>query len=378
MSSVRYLLIAIIILLRLPGAEAAPVEDAYIAGYAASILQREFRLANPALDVKNGIIKVRTDDLTGTDRAKVMEALSSIPGVAGVETVDNEKQLASSPSTPSATWVYETTQPGGQVTLQTGFLPTGHLFKSLLADPRWPHFSAAYHYTSVSGDFDDTVNIATVSFGETIPFYRGNLSFGQRFAGQWETGIQGGVFSDFNLDAPSSDLINTDFFGAVYSSVRMGDFSAFGRLFHQSSHLGDEFLLRTQLQRVNLSFEGIDLKLSYELPYGIRLYGGGGGLFHKEPASLSPWSVQYGIEFRSPWRLDFAAMRPIAAVDLKNYEENDWQTDVSARAGVQFENLDVMGRHFQILLEYFNGHAPSGQFYINKIEYIGLGAHFYF
>lgn len=373
----RYLIV-IVILFRLSGAEAAPVEDAYIEGYAASILQREFKLANPELNVKNGILKVRTDDLKGTDRARLMEALSSIPGVAGVETLESGRQLASTPPASSGPWIYDTVQPSGQMALQTGFLPEGHLFKRLLADPRWPHFSAAYHYTSATGDFEEADNIATVSFGETIPFYRGNLSFGRRFAGQWEVGIQGGVFSDFNLDAPSSDLINSDFFGAVYSSARVGDFSAFARLFHQSSHVGDEFLLRTRLQRVNLSFEGIDLKLSYEFPYGIRLYGGGDGLFRKEPASLKPWSVQYGVEFRSPWRLDFAAMRPIAAVDLKNYEENDWQTDVSARAGVQFENLDVMGRHFQILLEYFNGHSPSGQFYVNKMEYVGLGAHFHF
>lgn len=371
----RCLISVFITLLCLSGAGAAPVEDAYIAGYAASILQREFKLGSQSLSVKNGIITIHADDLKNTGRGKVMDALSSIPGVAGVEMVEGGERLA---STPAETGVHGTVRTGGELALQTGFLPTGHLFERLLADPRWPHFSASYRYTSVSGDFEDTVNIGSVSFGETIPFYRGNLSFGRRFAGQWEVGLQGGVFSDFNLDAPSSDLINSDFYGALYSSLRIGNFSAFSRLFHQSSHLGDEFLLRTRIQRVNLSFEGIDLKLSYEFPYGIRLYGGGGGLFHKEPSSLKPWSVQYGIEFRSPWHMDFAALRPIAAVDLKNYEENDWQTDVSARAGVQFENLQVMGRHFQVLVEYFNGHSPSGQFYNDKIEYIGLGAHFHF
>lgn len=371
----RCLISVCITLLCLSGAGAAPVEDAYIAGYAASILQREFKLGSQSLSVKNGIITIHADDLKNTGRGKVMDALSSIPGVAGVEMVEGGERLA---STPAETGVHGTVRTGGELALQTGFLPTGHLFERLLADPRWPHFSASYRYTSVSGDFEDTVNIGSVSFGETIPFYRGNLSFGRRFAGQWEVGLQGGVFSDFNLDAPSSDLINSDFYGALYSSLRIGNFSAFSRLFHQSSHLGDEFLLRTRIQRVNLSFEGIDLKLSYEFPYGIRLYGGGGGLVHKEPRSLKPWSVQYGIEFRSPWHMDFAALRPIAAVDLKNYEENDWQTDVSARAGVQFENLQVMGRHFQVLVEYFNGHSPSGQFYNDKIEYIGLGAHFHF
>ncbi|MDD1627277.1 MAG: DUF1207 domain-containing protein, partial [Methylococcaceae bacterium] len=166
-----------------------------------------------------------------------------------------------------------------------------------------------------------------------------------------------------------------------YSTVRAGQFSAFGRIYHQSSHLGDEFLLRkmnTKFERVNLSYEGADLRLSYELPYGIRVYGGGGGLFHKEPSTLKPWSTQYGVEFRSPWRIDFLSMRPIVAADLKNFEENNWSTDVSARAGVQFDNLQVLGRKLQILGEYYNGYTPSGQFYKTKVEYFGVGAHFYF
>jgi Protein of unknown function (DUF1207) len=151
------------------------------------------------------------------------------------------------------------------------------------------------------------------------------------------------------------------------------------RLFHQSSHLGDELLLEaTRLQRVNLSFEGADILGSYEFPFGLRLYEGGRGLFRREPSQLDPWSIQYGIEFRSPWRFKLAAMRPIAAADLKYFEENDWSTDISVRAGVQFESVQALGRNLQLLFEYFDGHSPIGQFYRREIEYIGLGAHFHF
>ena len=31
-----------------------------------------------------------------------------------------------------------------------------------------------------------------------------------------------------------------------------------------------------------------------------------------------------------------------------------------------------------LLLEYYNGKSPNGQFYENTIEYFGLGLHFFF
>lgn len=88
----------------------------------------------------------------------------------------------------------EGTPATGVMLLQTGILPEGHLFKPLLADPRWAHFSAAYR--NYVGNNIDGNNNGAVSFGETIPFYRANLG---RYAAQWEVGLQAAVFSDFNL-----------------------------------------------------------------------------------------------------------------------------------------------------------------------------------
>lgn len=120
--------------------------------------------------------------------------------------------------------------------------------------------------------------------------------------------------------------------------MRAGQFPAFGCIFHKSSHLSNEFLLRkenTKFERVNLSYE-------------------------------------------APWRIDFTSMRPIVAADIKHYDENNWRTDVSARTGVGFDNLQVLGRKLQVLAGYYNGFSPSGQFYKDKVEYIGVGAQFYF
>ncbi len=358
-------------------ANAASTDDIFIAGYAAAVVKQNFKLDMPGLTVKNGVIFIPPDNIQAGQQAKAIQLLSEIPGVNSVKiaapVAEQSEPLLTQPVEVAPDETVTTNQ---SVLLPVGFLPKGHLFKPLLADPRWAHFSAAYrNYQTTNFDGRD---IASVSFGETIPFYRANI--GDSTA-QWESGIQAGVFSDFNLGASSADLLNTDFIASLYTSFRAGQFSGFGRIYHQSSHLGDEFLLRkvnTKFERVNLSYEGVDLRLSYELPYGVRIYGGGGGLFHKEPSNLKPWSTQYGVEFRSPWYFEFASMRPIIAADFKNFEENNWNTDISARTGVEFNNLSVLDRKLQILVEYFNGYTPSGQFYKNKVEYIGLGAHFHF
>lgn len=358
-------------------AQASAQDDAYLAGYATGVLKHGLKLDMSPLNVRDGVITLPAGGLKAAEQAEAVQLLSEIPGVNAVKISQaTDPQFTDDTSGAFQVPGDETVSGTETIMLPTGLLPSGHLFKPLLADPRWAHFSAAYR-NHQNNNFDGR-DIGAVSFGETIPFYRANI--GQSTV-QWEAGIQAGVFSDFNLGASSSDLVNTDFIASVYSSVRAGKLSAFGRIFHQSSHLGDEFLLRkidSKFERVNLSYEGVDLRLSYELPFGVRIYGGGGGLFHREPSDLKIWSTQYGVEFRSPWRIDFAAMRPVVAVDIKNFEENKWNTDVSARAGVEFDNSTVLGRKLQILVEYYNGFSPSGQFYNDKVEYVGLGAHYFF
>ncbi len=186
------------------------------------------------------------------------------------------------------------------------------------------------------------------------------------------------MFALFQMDAPSKDLLNADYFASLFGTWRRGPFSALGRIFHQSSHLGDELLLRTRLERINLTYESVDLKLSYDLPWGLRVYGGGGFLFDQEPESLKPWAVQGGVEFRSPWTVAAGHIRPVAAVDLQSREENKWNLDVSVRGGIQLENVRVLERNLQLLVEYFHGNSPDGQFYKRRVDYLGLGAHFHF
>jgi hypothetical protein len=150
------------------------------------------------------------------------------------------------------------------------------------------------------------------------------------------------------------------------------------RLFHQSSHLGDEFLLRRETDRINLSYEAVDALLSWDATGWLRLYGGGGALLRREPADLDRFSLQLGAEIESPRAWAEGLLRPVFALDVQSHEENDWDLDLSARLGLQIESARLAGRRLQILLDYFQGRSPNGQFFDREIESWSLGAHLHF
>ncbi|MFI5008326.1 MAG: DUF1207 domain-containing protein [Solirubrobacterales bacterium] len=355
---------------------AGPAEDSYIAGYVTAILERQLDVKGSKITVKDGVVTVEAAGLPGSDREKLVTTLSTIAGVVEVVVVDLRQAPATAPPATSPLPTTAATPGGPAVEAEVPrrgleVLPKGLLFAPLIADPRWPHFSAVYQRFHEDARLG---NAAIASLGETISLLRGPL--GEK-GGAWEVGIQAAVFSLFDMDAPSSDLVNSDYIVGFPVAYRAGDFSALARLFHQSSHLGDEFLIENRVERVNLSYEAVDLRLSYEVTKWLRMYGGGGYIVRGDPDDLKPWSTQMGVEVRSPRTYFDGTLRPLAAIDVQNREQNDWQADLSIRAGVQFEKLAVFERKIQLLAEYFNGYSPNGQFYRDRVQYIGLGIHLY-
>ena len=354
---------------------AGPAEDAYVAGYVTAVLERQMDLKGSRITVKDGIVTIEVAGLPASDREKVVSTLSTVAGVLRVVVVEVRHQPGTAPAATSPPPTTAATPSGPAVEAEVPrrgveVLPKGLLFAPLIADPRWPHFSAGYQRYLDDRRLRDA---ATAGLGETISLLRGPVGA----SAAWEVGLQAGVFSLFDLDAPSGDLVNADYLVGFPFSYRAGDFSAMARVFHQSSHLGDEFLLANRIDRINLSYEVVDLRLSYEITDWLRAYGGGGYIVRRDPSDLKPWSAQTGVELRSPRTFFGGALRPLAAVDVQYREQNDWHPDLSARVGVQFEKLPIYDRKVQLLLEYFNGYSPNGQFYRDKVEYIGLGLHLY-
>lgn len=159
-------------------------------------------------------------------------------------------------------------------------LPDDDVFRPLLADPKEPRFSATFSRVRFR-DVGESVNVSAVGFGGTLGLWGLRQ---EKNCNGLQINFFGAVFSQFNLDAPSSDLINSDFQFGVPITLRHGPFSARLRVFHQSSHVGDEFLLNNPgFNRVNLTFEMVEALISLQSTWA-RLYGGGGYLYHRKPA----------------------------------------------------------------------------------------------
>jgi hypothetical protein len=252
--------------------------------------------------------------------------------------------------------------------------PIDDVFRPLLADPKQPQFFASWQGARVRPD-GTYANIGSVGFGENFGFYTRREG-----CNGWQLGLLAGVFSQFNLDAPSSDLINTDFVVGLPFSWRSGDWSTRIRFFHQSSHLGDEFLLgQPSFNRVNLSYEEIEAILSYDYRWA-RVYAGGGYLVRCEPASLDRNMVQWGGELRGPTvpspllgkELTGLLITPVLGADFKSFEEMNWIINTNVVAGVEWSR-EGSTRRFRFLLNYYHGFNPYGQFFQQKIESFGFG-----
>jgi hypothetical protein len=345
-----------------PGS-AAPRDDRYLEGYATAVLETRFGLPRVEPRVDSGVLSLDPAALRGWDTRTIGAALGSIEGVREVrfERIDRPRIAAA----PAAEPVPETA-----ARLDTGWLPPAKLFESLIADPRWPRFSGSVQFYQDDPQLD---TVASANAGAVFPFYGW-----EGWDSRWQVGLQAGVFSIFDLEASSLDLVNADYFIALPLTFRHGPLSAQVRVLHQSSHLGDEFLLRNRVDRINLSFEALDLLWSWDFDDALRLYGGGGGMFRTDPEELKPWFAQGGFQLTSPYPVFGDLLYPVAALDVQATEEQDWRLNYSARAGLEFRGEWLANRRLQWLLEYFTGRSPNGQFFERHIEYFGTGIHFYF
>ncbi len=335
-------------------------DDAFLAGYIASVLERDLHWQRDSyhLQITKG---VATITLFQEDPVREEEANRQLLEIDGLQrmsiVVQPEPATGVNPAAP-VTFM--------GITGEGENFPTGDLFQPLIADPKQPQFYVSINRFKSLGLRN---TMAFVGFGETFGLYR---FFGGKEGDGLQFSLEAGLFGQFNLDTPSANLINADYTIGLPITYRYGDNSLRYRIYHQSSHLGDELLLGDNPpERINLSYEAFELIYAREWR-NWRAYGGGEYLVHKEPSDLKPASGHWGIEYQGSQTL-FWNGRPIGGVDMKSLEEHDWDIDTSIKVGLEFGHPNPGQRRLRLMIEWYDGFDPYGQFYNNKVDFFGLG-----
>ena len=222
-------------------------------------------------------------------------------------------------------------------------------------------------------------DIAAVGIADQFPFFR--VAAGRAGNGI-QLGVAGAVFAQFDVGSASYDLLNADYLIGLPLTFRFGPISGRVRPYHQSSHLGDEFLLRPNPpKRINLSFESVEGLLSIDV-FALRVYGGGESFVRRDPIDLPHRLWHGGAELRPRALVDFgplAVVRLVAAADVKVVNDTTRRTGLSVRAGFEFarpSEAEVGSRRWSLLAEYYNGPSPYGQFHRQEVRLTGIGLHF--
>lgn len=344
--------------------------DHYQEGYIQALVDMNYYEHNVIITVVDHNVYISNLPKNAFIANSIIAYVKDIPGVESVEVREEteEDEIARSKyvEKPCITGIW--------------FPQSTVLFPPFVADPRQVTYSVAYRFCDrVVGK-----QAAAVSLGDDFPVYRWRNVF--RWQGDLQIGIEGCVWAVFNFEHvphihhQTSELINTDYYLGIPLDYAFDRLSFRLRIYHISSHLGDEFIVNHPIyleKRKNPSFEAIDLFTSYQVSRNLRVYFGPGFILHSDETFPMKWGyVEYGFELRF-WerRIDYHRLygTPFIAFHVENWAVRDWNFDFSARIGYEFSKLAGIGRKMRLYADYHHGYSYEGQFFKRRTDYGEVG-----
>jgi hypothetical protein len=348
--------------------EPAPshADDAHLAGYLQARLERDlaWRRGTFRVEVSGGVATITVPTATRKVREAGLSTLEPIQGLSSWKVVTSDDWPADAVLAPSGNALMG----GLGLSTENVVFPVGDVFLPLIADPKTPQFFASLRYYDAPRE--DTIG-GVAGFGETFGIWRRS---GVAEGDGLQFSIAAGLIALFDMETESSDLVNADYIVSLPLTWRGGPHSVRLRVYHQSSHLGDEFLIdNAQTDRLNLSFESCEALYSYERGEW-RGYLGGEYLFGRDPDDIDPWGAHFGAEYRGE-RAIIGNSRLVGGIDFKSWQAQGNYLDTSLAIGLEVGHPKPGARRVRWMLEAYNGYSPHGQFYDDKIWYLGAGVY---
>lgn len=258
------------------------------------------------------------------------------------------------------------------------WFPDSTAFRPLLAAPREVDLRGslvvADRRAPAGADFEGSNLEAEVVLGHRIGVVR--LRPEDRGGPEIVLGFEVGAFNRFALETSEKDLIGVDYRVGLPLSLRKGPWSGRLVLLHESSHLGDDFIVRfgAPEPRRQVTRDGFELTVARELAPALRVYGGADLNFHANPG-VERVAARGGLEWDPvPGRTPEAGesglqLWPFAAGNLELTSE----TSGAAVTGAAGLALRVSGMTLRLEARGHTGPSPLDQLDGRDEEFLGLG-----
>ena len=250
------------------------------------------------------------------------------------------------------------------------FLPKGHLFDPIILDPleAQAYGSILPAYWTEGQKYKGS--IVPFAFGFAKPFYRHTSAPGR--SEEWVLDLasftQFEAYHDAVANLARRQIINTDYKISIIYNIRRGENNYRIRVYHISSHLGDDYIFRNKITAPSpnsVNYEQLDFTYSRTVS-NWRLYGGGGIVLRKtEERKLL--SAQIGTFYKKP---STHAARLVGGVDIKFWQQTNFRPGIHGGVGIE---LGRTQNNLTFLLEGYSGFRPYSQFEDQQTSWIGVG-----
>jgi len=182
-------------------------------------------------------------------------------------------------------------------------------------------------------------------------------------------GIGSQVYGRFSLDDSKSALISMDWVAGLNTTAVLGAWALTLQLYHESSHLGDEYADDFGAGRLDWTREVAAGWASYG--FGDWRLTGGASYVLDDGLSLPRTGAALGIDFRgNRRRADTGAVQPVVGLYTEATSATRWRLSSSAKVGVAFGRQGT--QRLGLALIAHDGLSTQRQFFREESQYIGM------
>jgi hypothetical protein len=227
--------------------------------------------------------------------------------------------------------------------------------------------------------------------GRVISARRGDSRFGAQQEGEVVLGenfplvsLKGGrrpiilglgsqVYGRFSLTDSKSALISTDWVVGINTTAALDAWALTLEVYHESSHLGDEYGDRFPADRLDWTREVLAGWASYVA--GVWRFTAGASYVLDDQLELPAPAGSFGVDFHGQSRRFLRGqVRPVAGFFTEAGAATSWRVSTSAKLGLSFATGD--NHDFSLGLIAHDGLSTQRQFFRQESRYIGVELRF--